>query len=188
MTAAHSPRKPTADGDVRWQALPADPATTAQRALFLVPLRTGRTARGVLEIAGRLHAGDGAALSAMLATLAACVGQFLERKETEKRLFEAEGAIGGAVRAKSDFLALMSHEIRTPMNGVIGMSNLLLETPLTPSSGTSPQTIRSSSDSLLAVINDILDFSKIEAGQATLDNGRFRPAFRHRRNPGVDGG
>lgn len=92
-----------------------------------------------------------------------------------KELEAAREAAMESSRLKSEFLATMSHEIRTPMNGVVGLTALLLETPLNPTQRQYADGVKGAGEALLALINDILDFSKLEAGKVELDERPFDP-------------
>jgi signal transduction histidine kinase/CheY-like chemotaxis protein/HPt (histidine-containing phosphotransfer) domain-containing protein len=106
------------------------------------------------------------ALWLMFRRLIAAEGQRFAMREARDTAIEI-------ARLKSEFLATMSHEMRTPMNGVIGLTDLLLDTPLAPQQKLYAEDIQGSASSLLAIINDVLDFSKIESGRMEIESRVF---------------
>lgn len=121
--------------------------------LTISPIRDGQSVRGIASIAQDIT----------------------ERRAAEMELRAARETALESSRLKSEFLATMSHEIRTPMNGVVGLTALLLETPLDETQRQYAQGVKGAGEALLALINDILDFSKLEAGKVDLDVRPFDP-------------
>src|SRR5262249_4681502 len=96
-----------------------------------------------------------------------------DRAQAQRALAQARDQAEAANRAKGRFLAMVSHERRTPLNGILGMSDLLLDTPLQPQQVAYAKAVKTSGDTLLSLIEEILDFSKIEAGRLDLETRPF---------------
>jgi two-component system sensor histidine kinase/response regulator len=146
------------------------------RGTFAFPIMSNHEVLGVFEFCGRDMDPPDNAMLKVLASIGNQMGEFVARRRAEENLLKAKELAERANEAKSLFLATMSHEIRTPINGILGFTNLLLQTPLSPTQLDYIQTIRSSSDILLHIINDVLDFSRIESGAMEIEIMEFRPA------------
>ncbi len=153
-----------AEAEAKWQALKEKRSLTNIEVCFK---RKDGNNLWVLENAGWVENEDSPPF-----VEGSCI-DITQRKLAEHECAKAKEAAEAANRAKSQFLANMSHEIRTPMNGVIGMTSLLLETPLSPEQRQYAELAQSSGKALLTVINDILDFSKIEAHKLSLEVNDF---------------
>jgi PAS domain S-box-containing protein len=137
------------------------------------------------EIAAEIACTDGRRLPVLLSSMVrsdeagrpqvvrTTVFDSTQRKEYERELLRARAAAEAADRAKAEFISVISHEIRTPLNAIVGVAHLLGMTELKAAQQKYVRTLRSASDTLLALVNDILDFSKIAAGKVKVEERPF---------------
>ena len=133
----------------------------------------GELVRGFNEMLSEIQQRDLRLLHHQVELSAAVEARTAELRAANAELTVARDEAMDASLAKSEFLANMSHEIRTPMNGIIGMTDLVLDTPLTEAQRESLDVVRTSAGSLLSILNDILDFSKIESRKLELEAAPF---------------
>jgi len=126
-----------------------------------------------LEIHGMVAEHDGQGKPIRLMGTLADIG---ERKRIEEEGARAREMAEKASQAKSEFLANISHEVRTPLNAIMGLTRMLIETPLNAEQANWLSLMDTSAHSLLALLNDILDLSRIEAGKLDIEHTRFDPA------------
>lgn len=155
-------------------AWPGDPPDGSSHALAF-PIISDHAVLGVFEVRADFLEAPNPEMTSCLLRLGQQMGQFIARRKAEERLQIAKDIAEKANAIKSAFLATMSHEIRTPLNGIIGFTEILGETPLTPLQLDHLQTIRRSGEILREIVDNVLDLARLESGGIELDVLDFEP-------------